>query len=353
MSAALLSSPEPAGRGCQREHHAEPGKGYCGMNLELRSNHIPCQKPSLPSQETAWAHVRRIHKFRHARCCLTQATGPRLGGQPGPWQCCCTADTLSCDAPQPAPSLLTREQQMEGRLRAPDVGSSRKTTRGAATTPHAMLSRRFSPPERPRTFRPPGSRPPTCAPPAHPLVWRPHEAGHCRQAARGSMWPPGVDAKLALARPSTCPAQPSAATRPNKLAPQLPAAPPCLRDDQWQHQFRHCSNQCVPGAARGACKRSIPPDLQGEMPGGVWAARELPPVRAWLNFLRCRPMERSESSMRTSRSARLSPRPGRRRLVLMDSVSHTLSVGMNTSSCARAVSAGSGPLSVLGLCRNL
>lgn len=46
----------------------------------------------------------------------------------------------------------------------PDVGSSAKMIAGWATTPHAMLNLLFSPPDKPRTTRPPGKSPPTCAP---------------------------------------------------------------------------------------------------------------------------------------------------------------------------------------------
>ena len=46
---------------------------------------------------------------------------------------------------------------------APEVGSSRKTTDGAATMPAAMDRRLRSPPLMPRSERPPGNRPPTCA----------------------------------------------------------------------------------------------------------------------------------------------------------------------------------------------
>ena len=69
------------------------------------------------------------------------------------------------------------------------------------------------------------------------------------------------------------------------------------------------------------------------MARAVWGATQAAPPQTWLNFLRCRPMERSESSISASRSALVRPFPGRRRLVLMDSVSHTLRVGMKISSC--------------------
>jgi hypothetical protein len=45
---------------------------------------------------------------------------------------------------------------------SPEVGSSANMIAGCAITPHAMPRRRFSPPDRPRTTRPPGSNPPTC-----------------------------------------------------------------------------------------------------------------------------------------------------------------------------------------------
>ena len=41
------------------------------------------------------------------------------------------------------------------------VGSSRKRMEGEEMSAHAMLRRRFSPPDRPRTRMPPGSAPPT------------------------------------------------------------------------------------------------------------------------------------------------------------------------------------------------
>ena len=44
---------------------------------------------------------------------------------------------------------------------APVVGSSRKRMEGEEMSAHAMFSRRFSPPDRPRTRMPPGSAPPT------------------------------------------------------------------------------------------------------------------------------------------------------------------------------------------------
>ena len=48
------------------------------------------------------------------------------------------------------------------KLSRPLVGSSRKTRLGPATTPHAMARRLRSPPDRPRSWIPPDSMPPTC-----------------------------------------------------------------------------------------------------------------------------------------------------------------------------------------------
>ena len=91
---------------------------------------------------------------------------------------------------------------------SPEVGSSRKMSLGAPMRPQAMLSRRCSPPEIPRTRRPPGSRPPTCrvhlgpqeraARACLPRLMSKH--GGCSQAAstqsaacrRGSMTAPGA-----------------------------------------------------------------------------------------------------------------------------------------------------------------
>ena len=53
---------------------------------------------------------------------------------------------------------------------APVVGSSRKRMEGWATSAHAMLSRRCSPPDSPRTRMPPGSTPPTCMPTCHDVA---------------------------------------------------------------------------------------------------------------------------------------------------------------------------------------
>ena len=46
---------------------------------------------------------------------------------------------------------------------APVVGSSRKRMEGEEMSAQAMLRRRFSPPDSPRTRMPPGSAPPTCS----------------------------------------------------------------------------------------------------------------------------------------------------------------------------------------------
>ena len=46
-------------------------------------------------------------------------------------------------------------------MHSPVVGSSRKRMEGAEMSAHAILSRRFSPPDSPRTRIPPGSAPPT------------------------------------------------------------------------------------------------------------------------------------------------------------------------------------------------
>eukprot|EP00959_Pyramimonas_sp_CCMP1952_P153180 3204360-Pyramimonas_sp.AAC.1 len=43
-------------------------------------------------------------------------------------------------------------------LSSPEVGSSRKRMRGAATTSHPMDTRRFWPPDRPRSSAPPAGR---------------------------------------------------------------------------------------------------------------------------------------------------------------------------------------------------
>mmetsp|Transcript_11663 Transcript_11663/g.31837 ORF Transcript_11663/g.31837 Transcript_11663/m.31837 type:complete len:211 (-) Transcript_11663:574-1206(-) len=55
---------------------------------------------------------------------------------------------------------LSMTQRAEKASR-PLVGSSTKTSAGECTTPAAMLSRRRSPPDSPRTEKPPGSLPPT------------------------------------------------------------------------------------------------------------------------------------------------------------------------------------------------
>ena len=57
---------------------------------------------------------------------------------------------------------LEQGSQSCGEAASPEVGSSRKMSLGAPMRPQAMLSRLCSPPEIPRTRRPPGSRPPTC-----------------------------------------------------------------------------------------------------------------------------------------------------------------------------------------------
>jgi hypothetical protein len=63
--------------------------------------------------------------------------------------------------PPPLPRSSAHPQQPVPARTRPLVGSSRNTRLWPATTPHAMASRRRSPPLRPRSMRPPGSMPPT------------------------------------------------------------------------------------------------------------------------------------------------------------------------------------------------
>ena len=60
---------------------------------------------------------------------------------------------MTCCAPAHAGDMAGRPP--------PVVGSSRKRMEGEEMSAHAMFSRRFSPPDRPRTRMPPGSAPPT------------------------------------------------------------------------------------------------------------------------------------------------------------------------------------------------
>jgi hypothetical protein len=88
-----------------------------------------------------------------------------------------------CPSPSLAHAHCVPQSSMQPRPTRPLVGSSRKTRLGPATTPHAMARRRRSPPLRPRSIRPPGRVPPTCA-----HAWE----GACRHAPEHKDTPPEI-----------------------------------------------------------------------------------------------------------------------------------------------------------------